>query len=77
MRTAAIFKNGNNQAVRLPKDFEFNGIDELEIVKQGDVITMRPARPSWSSFAELEPADSDFMKDREDVIADEGRFNFE
>ncbi|WCE31578.1 type II toxin-antitoxin system VapB family antitoxin [Vibrio sp. SCSIO 43137] len=77
MRTVSIFKNGKNQAVRLPKEFEFDGVNELEINKDGDVITLRPARPDWLSFAEQGKADNDFMSDREDVIADEGRFNFE
>lgn len=77
MRTVSIFKNGKNQAVRLPKDFEFDGVNELEIHKEGDVITLRPVRPDWLSFGEQEKADSDFMVNREDVMKDEGRFNFE
>ena len=77
MRTVSIFKNGKNQAVRLPKDFEFDGVNELEIHKEGDVITLRPARPDWLSFGEQEKADDDFMANREDVITDEGRFSFE
>ncbi|CAM3222866.1 type II toxin-antitoxin system VapB family antitoxin [Vibrio neptunius] len=77
MRTVSIFKNGKNQAVRLPKDFEFDGVNELEIHKEGDVITLRPVRPDWLSFGEQEKADSDFMANREDVMTDEGRFNFE
>ncbi|ERB66380.1 AbrB/MazE/SpoVT family DNA-binding domain-containing protein [Vibrio coralliilyticus] len=77
MRTVSIFRNGKNQAVRLPKDFEFEGVNELEIHKEGDVITLRPVRPDWLSFGEQEKADDDFMATREDVITDEGRFNFE
>ncbi|WP_166371818.1 type II toxin-antitoxin system VapB family antitoxin [Psychromonas sp. SA13A] len=70
MRTVSIFKNGKNQAIRLPKDLEFEGINELEIHKKGDVITLRPARSNWLSFGEHDKVDSDFMNDREDVIAD-------
>ncbi|MCG9628382.1 type II toxin-antitoxin system VapB family antitoxin [Vibrio mediterranei] len=77
MRTVSIFKNGSNQAVRLPKEFEFDGVNELEIHKEGDVITLRPIRPDWLSFAEQEKADNDFMTQREDAISDEGRFRFE
>lgn len=77
MKTVSIFKNGNNQAVRLPKDFEFDGVKELEIEKTGDVITLRPIRPNWLSFAEQQKADDDFMVDREDTITDAGRFDFE
>lgn len=75
MRTVSIFKNGKNQAVRLPKDMEFKGVNELEISKEGDSLILRPVRPDWQSFAELEKADDDFLVEREDVITDEGRFN--
>ena len=49
MRTVSIFKNGKNQAVRLPKDMAYQDVNELEIIKNGDVITLRPIlspRPS-------------------------------
>lgn len=74
MRTVSIFKNGKNQAVRLPKDMEFQGVAELEIIKTGDSITLRPARPDWLSFAALPQADADFLLERPLVVADEGRF---
>lgn len=74
MRTVSVFKNGNNQAVRLPKDMEFEDVCELEIIKIGEVITLRPIRPSWQSLNTLAPADADFLQDRPTVIGDEGRF---
>lgn len=74
MRTVAVFKNGNNRAVRLPRDLDFDGVNELEITREGDAIILRPVRPSWSTFAAEPQADADFMTEREDVIADEGRF---
>lgn len=74
MRTVSIFTNGKNQAVRLPKDMEYQGISELEIVKEGDTLILRPMRPSWLSLTELPKADEDFLSERTDVIADEGRF---
>jgi antitoxin VapB len=77
MKTVSIFKNGKNQAVRLPKEMEFQGVNELAIDKDGDIITLRPVRPDWLSFTEIEKADSDFMLEREDVLTDEGRFTFE
>lgn len=76
MRTVSIFNNGKNQAVRIPKDMEFKGVKELEIIKEGDSITIRPVRPDWLSFANLEAADDDFLIEREDVISDEGRFEW-
>lgn len=75
MRTVSIFKNGNNRAIRLPRDLDFEGVSELEIVREGDSIILRPVRPTWGSFLELEKADPDFMAEREEVVTDEGRFN--
>jgi antitoxin VapB len=46
MRTVSIFRNNRNQAIRLPKDFEFPGVAELTIERQGDTILLRPVRPS-------------------------------
>ncbi|MFC3149778.1 type II toxin-antitoxin system VapB family antitoxin [Litoribrevibacter euphylliae] len=74
MRTVSIFKNGKNQAVRLPKDMEYEGVSDLEIIKEGDTITLRPSKPSWISLAETEKADEDFLVEREDIIEDQGRF---
>lgn len=70
MRTASLFKNGKNQAVRLPKDFEFEGITEVEIIKEGESIILTPKRKSWASFSDIEKADSDFLLERTDVIED-------
>lgn len=73
MRTVSIFKNGKNQAVRLPNDMAYEGIGELEITREGDVITLRSVRPSWASFSELPKADDDFLIKRpsvpEEVVA--------
>ena len=74
MRTVSIFKNGNNQAVRLPKDMEFEGVSDLEIIKEGDTIILRPPKPSWLSLAEAEKANDDFLIERENVAEDQGRF---
>lgn len=74
MRTVSIFKNGNNHAIRLPRDLDFEGVSELEIVREGDSIILHPVRPTWSSFLEYEKTDLDFMGEREDVVSDEGRF---
>ncbi len=46
MRTVSIFKNGNNRAIRLPRDPDFDGVSELEIVREGDSIILRPVRPT-------------------------------
>ncbi len=40
MTTAKVFRSGNSQAVRLPKQFRFNS-DEVEIFRRGDEIVLR------------------------------------
>lgn len=74
MRTVSIFKNGNNRAIRLPRDLDFDGVNELEIIREGDTIILRPVKPSWGSFSQEEKADKDFMQERGDIVSDEGRF---
>ncbi|EAA7382700.1 AbrB/MazE/SpoVT family DNA-binding domain-containing protein [Salmonella enterica subsp. houtenae] len=74
MRTVSVFKNGNNRAIRLPRDLDFEGVNELEIFREGDTIILRPARPSWGSFRHEEKVNPDFLTEREDIVSDEGRF---
>jgi len=73
MRTVSIFKNGKNQAIRLPADMAYEGVSELEISREGNVITLKPGRKSWLSLLDLPPADDDFLRERPPVIRDEGR----
>jgi len=40
MGTARVFRSGNSQAVRLPKEFRFNG-KEVEILRRGDEVVLR------------------------------------
>nr|WP_181716375.1 type II toxin-antitoxin system VapB family antitoxin [Escherichia coli]QID22278.1 VapB protein (antitoxin to VapC) [Escherichia coli] len=75
MRTVSIFKNGNNRAIHLPRDLDFERVRELEIVREGDSIILRPVQPNWGSFVQLEKADPDFMAERGNVVSDEGRFD--
>ena len=75
MRTLSIFTIGNNQVVRIPKDMEFFDIGELEIMREGDTLILRPVRPDWLSFADIEKADEDLLLERPDVVSDESRFS--
>ncbi len=50
MRTVSIFQNGNNQAIRLPRDMDFDGVKELQIKREGDTLILRPVKPTWGSF---------------------------
>jgi len=40
MSTARVFKSGNSQAVRLPKEFRFRG-KEVEIFRRGEEVILR------------------------------------
>lgn len=75
-RTVSIFRNNRNQAIRLPKDFEFQGVTELTIERQGDTILLRPVRPDWRSFKDEARADADFLGERQDLV-EEGRFSLD
>ena len=62
MKTAKIFRSGNSQAVRIPKEFQMEG-DEVEILKKGESLVLRPKARSWAPLMEsLEKFTDDFMK---------------
>jgi len=42
-RHVKLFRNGRNQAVRIPKEFEFEG-DEAIIKRDGDRLILEPIR---------------------------------
>jgi antitoxin VapB len=49
IKTTKVFKNGNSQAVRIPKEF-YIADDELEIEKIGQTILLFPKDDRWSLF---------------------------
>ena len=60
MTTARVFKSGNSQAVRLPKEFRFES-REVEICRRGDEVILREKRPSLAELLEkLDPWPEDF-----------------
>jgi antitoxin VapB len=56
-----LFRNGRNQAVRIPKEFEMDG-DEAVIRKEGNRLVLEPLKKSGllAILAELEPMDDAF-----------------
>ena len=62
--TTKLFKNGQSQAVRIPKPFQFIGIEEVVIRKQGNAVIITPKRKSWTSLAEEAKAEEAFMDSR-------------
>jgi antitoxin VapB len=64
MKTAKLFRNGQSQAVRLPKEFRFDG-DEVFIKKLGSTVVLIPFLNSWDSLmGSLEKFTSDYSADR-------------
>ncbi|MGA3054536.1 MAG: AbrB/MazE/SpoVT family DNA-binding domain-containing protein [Candidatus Korobacteraceae bacterium] len=60
-RHVKLFKNGRNQAVRIPREFEFSG-DEAIMRKEGERLILEPAPPKslLAVLARLAPLDEDF-----------------
>ena len=65
MKTAKLFQNGQSQAVRLPKEFRFEG-DEVLIKKVGAAVVLLPAQRSWDTLIQsLTQFSPDFLRERE------------
>jgi antitoxin VapB len=65
MNTAKLFKNGRSQAVRLPKEYRFNG-DKVFIKKVGNAVILIPYYAPWKTLVDsLQLFPVDFMEDRE------------
>ena len=79
MHTAKIFKNGRSQAVRIPKDFAFEGVTELTIQKVGQKLILEPVRKSWLTLNdESDSVDDDFLAERPDLfVINESRVKLE
>jgi antitoxin VapB len=60
-RRASLFRNGRNQALRIPKAFELPG-DEVMVHREGDRLIVEPIKKKrglLAVLAELEPLDDD------------------
>lgn len=60
-RRVKLFKNGRNQALRIPRDFELPG-DEAIVRKEGDRLVIEPTQPRTllALLATMGPLDEDF-----------------
>ncbi len=60
-RHVKLFKNGRNQAVRIPREFELPGEDAI-MRKEGTRLVIEPASPKslLALLETLEPLDEDF-----------------
>ncbi|MBX3672512.1 MAG: AbrB/MazE/SpoVT family DNA-binding domain-containing protein [Burkholderiales bacterium] len=74
-RHASLFRNGRNQAVRIPREFEMEGTEVL-IRKDGDRLILTPIRRnrlldllvSWKPIAEGLPEVEDSLPQRRDPL---------
>ena len=67
MKTAKLFRNGQSQAVRLPKEFRFDG-EAVYIKKSGSAVVLIPLAKSWDSLmGSLDKFTKDYMADREQL----------
>jgi len=70
MRTAKLFRNGQSQAVRLPKEFRFEG-DFVYVKKSGNAVILLPAKGVWEALVQsLDEFSDDFMADRQQPPAE-------
>jgi len=72
MARVKVFKSGNSQAVRLPKEFHIQA-RELHILRQDRDLILRPIRKSWKDYFDHGRRFSeDFPEHIEDISPEEG-----
>jgi antitoxin VapB len=61
-----VFKSGNSQAIRLPKEFRVDA-SEVEIFRRGDEIVLREKKRTAADILQIfESFSDDFMTDGRD-----------
>jgi len=59
LKKASLFMNGRSQAVRLPKEFRFEG-SHVYARKEGDRVILSPVDGRWESFLAAFGSSPDF-----------------
>lgn len=75
-RHVRLFRNGRNQAVRIPREFELPG-DEAILRREGDRLVIEPLKRKRSLrdiLPALNPIDEDFPEIDDPPVADEDIF---
>lgn len=72
-----VFRSGNSQAVRLPKEFRFD-VEQVEVSREGDALILRPHRGDAAPWASLRAAvergfSADFLEDGRQQPGDQSR----
>jgi antitoxin VapB len=72
METAKLFPNGQSQAVRLPKEFRFEG-DRVYIRRVGAAVVLLPYEEPWQVlFESLGQFSADFAREAGGGVAPGG-----
>lgn len=68
-RLVRIFRNGRNQAIRIPREFELEG-DEAILRREGDRLVIEPVvrRGLLATLASLEPIEEEFADPDEGLL---------
>ncbi len=65
MKIAKVFKNGQSQAVRLPKEYRVEG-NEIYIKKMGNVTMLIPKNDPWGALLSgLKKFSPDYLPSRD------------
>jgi len=69
-KRARLFRNGRNQALRIPREFELEG-EEAIIRKEGDRLVVEPVRKGrlLALLSAMEPLDETFPDVDDDLPA--------
>ena len=77
MVTTKLFKNGGNQAIRIPKRWSFES-DAVTLIRQGDSLIIRPKKDDWSELEDLAAAfERDFMREEVQPLTPDPPVKFE
>jgi antitoxin VapB len=77
MDTAKLFSNGRSQAVRLPKEFRFEG-SEVMVTRLGTAVVLLPKDHPWDvAFDAIDGFTDDFMTQRLQPPIQERELDFE
>jgi antitoxin VapB len=64
MKTARLFRTGRSQAVRLPKEYRFEG-SGVYIARMGSAVVLMPEKRTWDVlFEACSEFSEDFMAER-------------
>jgi antitoxin VapB len=73
MATAKLFWSGRSQAVRLPKDFRFEG-KEVRIRRHGNAVILEPTADDWVWLDALAgQVDDDFASAANEQLPEQNR----